>query len=155
MLRCCTAVNAPPGVFPVRIRISPIWLTSNTPTPWRTALCSGIKPPFAGYSTGISQPPKFTILAPSLRCSAFNGVLRSGVDCSAATGEVDCSAAAPEFVVGVVTEFILLSQAEILILACAPKPVKEAQSASNAVRTLETFCEFAAPLNLPKNNTLR
>jgi len=29
------------------------------------------------------------------------------------------------------------------------------QSASNAVRTVETFCEFAAPLNLPKNNTLR
>jgi hypothetical protein len=57
--------------------------------------------------------------------------------------------------VGVVTEFILLSQEEILILAWAQKPVKEARQSSNAVRPLETFCEFAAPLNLPKNNMLR
>jgi len=35
-----------------------MWLTSNAPTPLRTALCSAIKPPFAGYSTGMSQPPK-------------------------------------------------------------------------------------------------
>ena len=54
-----------------------MWLTSNTPTLARTALCSATNPPVDGYSTGISQPPKSTILAPSARCTAFNGVLRS------------------------------------------------------------------------------
>src|SRR5690349_21637859 len=61
------------------MRMSPMWLTSKTPTPPRTALCSAIRPPLDGYSTGISHPPKSTILAPSLRCSAFSGVLRSAV----------------------------------------------------------------------------
>src|SRR5260221_7307895 len=56
--------------------MSPIWLTSNTPTPPRTARCSHIKLPLHGYSTGMSQPPKLTILAPRRLCSAFSAVLR-------------------------------------------------------------------------------
>src|SRR5215470_7874445 len=59
--------------------MSPMWLTSNTPTPPRTALCSAIKPPLEGYSTGISQPPKLTIFAPNFLWSAFSGVFRSSV----------------------------------------------------------------------------
>src|ERR1700730_9182565 len=31
------------------------------------------------YSTGMSQPPKSTIFAPMLRCTAFKGVLRRGI----------------------------------------------------------------------------
>src|SRR5579859_5955394 len=57
--------------------MSPMWLTSNKPTPPRTALCSATRPPVAGYSTGMSQPPKSTIFAPRARCTAFRGVLRS------------------------------------------------------------------------------
>src|ERR1700719_2275057 len=53
-----------------------MWLTSNTPTPTRTARCSHIRLPLHGYSTGMSQPPKLTILAPRRLCSAFSGVLR-------------------------------------------------------------------------------
>src|SRR5579884_2358676 len=79
MQMCWTAASAPPGVLPLRMRMSPMWLTSNTPTPPRTALCSAIRPPLEGYSTGISQPPKLTIFAPSLRCSALSGVLRSSI----------------------------------------------------------------------------
>src|SRR5262249_26066648 len=56
--------------------MSPMWLTSNTPTPPRTARCSHIRLPLQGYSTGISQPPKFTILAPRRLCSALSAVLR-------------------------------------------------------------------------------
>src|SRR5258708_3625652 len=56
-----------------------MWLTSTIPTPPRTTLCSAIRPPLDGYSTGISQPPKLTIFAPSFRCSAFSGVLRGSV----------------------------------------------------------------------------
>src|SRR5882757_3606624 len=56
--------------------MSPMWLTSNTPTPPRTARCSHIRLPLHGYSTGISQPPKLTILAPRRLCSAFRAVLR-------------------------------------------------------------------------------
>ena len=41
--------------------MSPMWLTSKTPTPVRTAMCSAIR---AEYSTGMSQPPKSTIFAP-------------------------------------------------------------------------------------------
>src|SRR4051812_36968755 len=67
--------------------MSPIWLTSKTPTPPRTALCSATSPPFAGYSTGISQPPKFTIFAPRRRCTPLRGVFRS----SGMVGELtDC-----------------------------------------------------------------
>src|SRR5579864_1967276 len=58
------------------MRMSPMWLTSNTPTPPRTAPCSHIRLPLHGYSTGMSQPPKLTILAPRRLCSAFSGVLR-------------------------------------------------------------------------------
>src|SRR5208337_1703535 len=77
MVMCCTAASAPPALLPVCTRISPMWLTSNTPHPLRTARCSAISPPLAGYSTGMSQPPKFTILAPRRRCTAFSGVLRT------------------------------------------------------------------------------
>src|ERR1700685_4034769 len=56
-----------------------MWLTSNTPTARRTTLCSATSPPPDGYSTGISQPPKLTILAPNRRCSALRGVLRSSL----------------------------------------------------------------------------
>src|ERR1700733_6409487 len=79
MLRCCTAASAPPDMLPVRIRMSPMWLTSNTPTAPRTALCSATSPPPDGYSTGISHPPKLTILAPNRRCSALRGVFRSSL----------------------------------------------------------------------------
>src|ERR1700681_1625735 len=53
-----------------------MWLTSNTPTRSRTARCSSMTPL---YSTGMSQPPKSTIFAPMLRCTAFKGVLRRGI----------------------------------------------------------------------------
>src|SRR5215471_13376928 len=56
--------------------MSPMWLTSKTPTLFLTALCSAIIPPLAGYSTGISQPLNSTILAPIWRCTAFKAVLR-------------------------------------------------------------------------------
>src|ERR1017187_5418094 len=63
------------------ILMSPMWLTSKTPTPVRTARCSFIRPPCLGYSTGMSQPLKSTIFAPSWRWTAFNAVLRTiGVD---------------------------------------------------------------------------
>src|SRR6187402_517432 len=55
--------------------MSPICETSKTPTPLRTALCSAIRP---GYSTGISQPPKSTILAFRERWVALRAVLRRG-----------------------------------------------------------------------------
>src|SRR2546428_444968 len=79
ILMCCTAASAPPGFAPLQMRMSPMWLTSKTPTPPRTALCSAISPPLDGYSTGISHPPKLTILAPRRRCNAFSGVLRSSL----------------------------------------------------------------------------
>ena len=41
----------------------PMWLTSNRPAPPRVARCSAMMP--AGYWTGISQPPKSTMRAPS------------------------------------------------------------------------------------------
>src|SRR5215472_4270928 len=62
------------------MRMSPMWLTSNMPTPLRTARCSHSKLPLHGYSTGISQPPKLTIFAPKRRWSALRAVfLRVGV----------------------------------------------------------------------------
>src|SRR5260370_22144664 len=83
MVMCCTAASAPPAFWPLRIRMSPMWLTSNTPTLRRTALCSAtkppLKPPLKGYSTGMSQPPKLTIFALRRRCNAFSGVLRSAL----------------------------------------------------------------------------
>src|SRR5579872_3729678 len=51
-----------------------IWLTSNTPTAARTALCSSMIPE---YWTGMSHPPKSTILAPRDRWTEFKGVARS------------------------------------------------------------------------------
>ena len=51
-----------------------MWLTSKSPTALRTALCSSMMPE---YWTGMSQPPKSTILAPSARWTEFSGVARS------------------------------------------------------------------------------
>src|SRR5580692_1594279 len=93
MLICCTAASAPPGVCPLRMRISPMWLTSKTPTPERTALCSATRPPVEGYSTGISHPPKLTIFAPKRRCTALSGVLRSSVMGGVVTDSIPCAQA--------------------------------------------------------------
>src|ERR1700683_5039450 len=73
--------------------MSPMWLTSNTPTLERTALCSATRPPVAGYSTGISQPPKLTIFAPKRRCTAFSAVLRSSVMREVVTDSIPCAQA--------------------------------------------------------------
>src|SRR5271156_595952 len=51
-----------------------MWLTSKRPARVRTASCSARMPE---YSSGMSQPPKFTILAPSRRWMEFRAVLRS------------------------------------------------------------------------------
>src|SRR5512138_466917 len=51
---------------------SPMCDTSNSPHLSRTALCSAVMP--CGYCTGISQPAKGTILAPSATCFSWNGV---------------------------------------------------------------------------------
>src|ERR1700682_5789102 len=59
------------------IMMSPMCETAKIPTPLRTARCSFMSPPVAGYSTGMSHPPKSTILAPRLRCIALRDVLRS------------------------------------------------------------------------------
>src|SRR5580692_5783851 len=53
--------------------ISPMWLTSKSPTPVRTAMCSAVMPE---YSTGMSQPPKSTILALRCRWMPWRAVLR-------------------------------------------------------------------------------
>ena len=50
-----------------------MWLTSNSPTAVRTAWCSSMMPE---YCTGMSQPPKSTILAPNARWTEFSGVAR-------------------------------------------------------------------------------
>src|SRR5436305_3693014 len=71
MLMYCTAAS---DCGP-RIRMSPMWLTSKMPTPVRTAMCSAISPE---YSTGMSHPPKSTILAPSLRWTLFRAVFLNG-----------------------------------------------------------------------------
>ena len=62
-----------PSASGPRISISPMWLTSNSPTAVRTALCSSMMPE---YWTGISQPPKSTILAFNARWTEFSGVVR-------------------------------------------------------------------------------
>src|SRR5260370_14816133 len=51
-----------------------MWLTSKTPTAVRTALCSSMIPE---YWTGMSHPPKSTILAPRERWTEWSGVVRS------------------------------------------------------------------------------
>src|SRR5690349_8788889 len=58
-----------------------MWLTSKRPARVRTARCSLDVPE---YSTGMSQPPKGTILAPDARWRSFSGVFLSGtaVACS-------------------------------------------------------------------------
>src|SRR5947207_15978499 len=52
-----------------------MWLTSNSPTAFRTVWCSSTRPE---YWTGMSHPPKSTILAPRERCMALSGVDLSG-----------------------------------------------------------------------------
>src|SRR5437879_9380035 len=52
-----------------------MWLTSNRPTAFRTVWCSSTRPE---YWTGMSHPPKSTILAPRERCMALSGVDLSG-----------------------------------------------------------------------------
>src|SRR6476620_5973782 len=49
-----------------------MWQTSNMPTAVRVARCSSRIP--VGYETGIAQPPKSTILAPSLTWFSYSGV---------------------------------------------------------------------------------
>src|SRR5688572_33451766 len=49
-----------------------MWLTSKTPQPWRTALCSAVMP--LGYWIGISKPANETIFAPAARWMAWKGV---------------------------------------------------------------------------------
>ena len=51
----------------------PMCETSNRPAPPRVARCSAMMP--VGYCTGISQPPKSTIRAPSATWRSWNGVL--------------------------------------------------------------------------------
>src|SRR5580692_11589304 len=81
MVMRCTAASEPGP----RNWISPMWLTSKRPTPVRTAMCSAIRPPPGpGYSTGMSQPPKSTILAFRARWVALRAVFLS----SEATGAV-------------------------------------------------------------------
>ena len=57
-----------------RVSTWPMWLTSNTPTPVRTASCSSRIPP---YWTGISQPAKGTSFAPAATCRSCSGVRAS------------------------------------------------------------------------------
>src|SRR4051794_4578474 len=63
-----------------RVSISPMWETSKTPTPVRTASCSSRMP---AYWTGISQPANGTSLAPAAWCRSNRGVRRSVSDCAA------------------------------------------------------------------------
>src|SRR5580704_1019620 len=75
MVICWTAAREPGP----RNWIWPMWLTSKRPTPVRTARCSAMSPPPGqGYSTGMSQPPKSTILALSARWVALRAVFLSG-----------------------------------------------------------------------------
>src|SRR6185436_1004622 len=56
----------------------PRWLTSNTPTASRTAVCSLTTPP-PGYSIGISQPPKSASFAPRATWRSCRGERRKSV----------------------------------------------------------------------------
>ncbi len=53
--------------------ISPMCETSKSPAAVRTASCSAIT---EVYCTGMSQPAKSTIRAPSLRWASLSGVCR-------------------------------------------------------------------------------
>src|SRR5688572_19054274 len=63
-----------------------MWETSKIPTPVRTARCS-LTSPKPGYSMGISQPPKSTILAPIWRCRRLRAVLRKAGVVASAIGD--------------------------------------------------------------------
>src|SRR5579864_2838385 len=71
-----------------RTSISPMWLTSKSPAAVRVARCSLTIPE---YSTGMSQPPKLTILAPRRRCVELSAVLRSCVVVASITNGPDSS----------------------------------------------------------------
>src|SRR5438445_4816954 len=70
-----TRWTAPSAPGP-RTSNSPMWLMSKRPTAPRTVRCSSMIPV---YCTGISQPPKGTILAPALTWTSRSGVRLSGV----------------------------------------------------------------------------
>src|ERR1700739_2832959 len=62
--------NSPaPGPRPNAL---PKWLTSNSPTASRVAVCSLTVP---AYDTGISQPPNSAKLCPDLRGGASGGAM--------------------------------------------------------------------------------
>src|ERR1051326_560859 len=58
-----------------RTNTRPIWERSKMPQFERTAACSARMPD--GYCTGMSQPAKSTMRAPSRRCTALSGVASS------------------------------------------------------------------------------
>src|SRR3954454_3325628 len=58
------------------VSISPMWETSKTPAPWRTARCSSRIP---AYCRGISQPANGTRRAPAARWRSWRGVRRSSL----------------------------------------------------------------------------
>src|SRR4029078_211652 len=66
-----------------RTSMSRSWLTPNTPPRSRTARCSSRTPE---YSTGMSQPPKSTIFAPMLRCTALKGGFKRAIPLCFARG---------------------------------------------------------------------
>src|SRR5512135_1575171 len=71
--RCTNALRSGPVTSN-----SPMCDTSNMPARSRTARCSAPMP--AGYVTGISNPAKGTIFAPSVTWMSCSGVRLSGVD---------------------------------------------------------------------------
>src|SRR5829696_4670282 len=75
LVRHALTKSAAPG--PVTDAL-PRWLTSNTPTRSRTAVCSATTPP-PGYSIGISQPPKSAILAPRATWRSCRGEVSGAV----------------------------------------------------------------------------
>ena len=61
----------------------PRWLTSNSPTVVRVAVCSATVP---AYDTGISQPQNSAKLAPSSRCRSSRGPCRTSLTSVSRTG---------------------------------------------------------------------
>src|SRR5579872_2773801 len=112
--------------------MSPMWLTSNTPTAPRTALCSATSPPLDGYSTGISQPPKLTIFAPKRRCSTLRAVLRSSLILGEFAASIPHARAVPRVEIDTNTRSQNASKVADEILAheahlCCPKSRKVSQ----------------------------
>src|SRR5512136_3066153 len=67
-------LTSSPAPFP-RMRKSPMWDTSNAPDFCLTVMCSSI---MDVYWMGMSQPANHTILAPSVMCRSWRGVLCIG-----------------------------------------------------------------------------